>query len=51
MSYRVLSCSHPSYIHQDKLRLFCESVIIQINLKSIGYEIIYVDEFNISTHR
>ena len=48
MSYRVLSTQHPKVASDEHKNLYWESVLIQMLLIDDAYELIYVDEFNIS---
>ena len=48
MSYRVLSTQHPKVTSNEHKNLYWESVLIQMLLMDDAYELIYVDEFNIS---
>ena len=48
MSYRVLSTQHPNVVSDENENLYWESVLIQMLLMEDAYELIYVDEFNIS---
>ena len=51
MSYRILSIQPPKTTTKEHIRTCWESVMIQWSLASRGFELIYVDEFHISTHR
>ena len=51
MSYRILSIQPPKTTTKEHIRTYWESVMIQCSLASRGFELIYVDEFHISTHR
>ena len=48
MSYRILSTQHPKVVSDEHKNLYWESVLIQMLLMDDAYELIYVDEFNIS---
>ena len=51
MSYRTLSILHPKAQTNDHIRLYWEGVIIQSKFSDMGWEAIFIDEFNISSHR
>ena len=51
MSYRMLSWFHPKTQTNDHIRVYWEAVIIQTILGDMGWEAIFIDEFNISSHR
>ena len=51
MSYRILSIQPPKTRAADHIRKYCESEMIQCSLAELGFESVYVDKFNISSHK
>ena len=51
MSYRTLSTLHLKAQLKDQTRADCEGVIIQFMLADMEWEEVFIDEFNISSHR
>ena len=51
MSYRILSIQPPKTTTKEHIRTYWESVMIQCSLANRGFELVFVDEFHISTHR
>ena len=48
MSYKLLKARHPKTFTSESKRLYIEVVLIQSILGSNGYEIILIDEFQIT---
>ena len=51
MNYKVLSSCHPKTKLTDQKRLFCESVMLQLKLKKAKFELIFIDEFHLSSRK
>jgi transposase len=49
MSYRKLSKFHKSLLKKSNVRMMHESLYIQHKLISLGYELLYIDEFSFQT--
>ena len=51
MSYRTLSMLHPKIQSKDHTRAYCKGVIIQSILADMEWEEVFINEFNISSHK
>ena len=51
MKYFVLNLCHPKANKPKQKRLYCESVMLQCLLKTKDFELVFIDEFHLSSRK